>query len=372
MKLKRILAGLMAAVTAVTASVCWMSIGAGAIDIWKNYDVLKNDKKITLTLEPRQNSSTSETIIYMIPVAKSGTLHMDISSETYYVKASFVKKQVTEKSDGSTSAWDENVDNSQISVTMKEGSCFNRYNGDVNFIWDWSSRKSEGSCEFSVEPGEYYVSFTANYDEKGNEDVPFEKIKDEFGNGKITVKLTYPSNEKQNNSSNESTSFRISDLDINPIKNQAYTGKAIKPAVTVKDGDKKLVKGTDYTVSYKNNTKMGTATVTITGKGSYTGTKTLTFRIVPRKTSVSIDEASKSKAVLSWKKSSGAAGYEIWCSTNGESYTKLSTIKSAKTLTKTISKLNTQKNVYKFRVRPYAKVNGKTVYGSWSNIVSAG
>ena len=51
---------------------------------------------------------------------------------------------------------------------------------------------------------------------------------------------------------------------------------------------------------------------------------------------------------------------------------KLSAIKSAKTLTKTISKLNTQKNVYKFRIRPYAKVNGKTVYGSWSNIVSAG
>lgn len=164
----------------------------------------------------------------------------------------------------------------------------------------------------------------------------------------------------------------ISTLTFSKISNKGYTGKAIKPAVTVKDGSKKLVKGTDYTVSYKNNTKMGTATVTITGKGNYTGTKTLTFKIVPKKTSISIDEVSKSKAVLNWKKSSGAAGYEIWCSTNGESYTKLSTIKSAKTLTKTISKLNTQKNVYKFRVRPYAKVNGKTVYGSWSNIVSAG
>ena len=362
MKLKKVLAGLMAAVTAVTASVCGLSVSAGAIDIWKNYDVLKNDKKITLTLEPRQNSSTSETIVYMIPVAKSGTLHMDISSETYYVKASFVKKQVTEKSDGSTSAWEENVDNSQISVTMKEGSCFNRYNGDVNFIWDWSSRKSEGSCEFSVEPGEYYVGFTADYDEKGNEDVPFEKIKDVFGNGKITVKLTYPSNGNQSNSSNESTSIRISDLDINPIKNQNYTGKALKPSVTVKDGDKKLIKGTDYTLSYKNNTKPGKATVTITGKGNYTGTKTVTFNIVPKKVRVTA-KTSGANAVLSWKKSTGAAGYEVFCSENGGKFTRAATITTTK---------YTAANAdgCKFRVRPYVIINGKKVYGKWSNTVS--
>lgn len=164
----------------------------------------------------------------------------------------------------------------------------------------------------------------------------------------------------------------ISTLKFGKISSKSYTGKAIKPSVTVKDGDKKLVKGTDYTVSYKNNTKIGTATVIVTGKGKYSGTKELTFNIVPKKTKISIDEVSKSKAVINWKQSKCADGYEIWCSTNGESYTKLSTIKSAKTLTKTISKLNTQKNVYKFRVRPYAKVNGKTVYGSWSNIVSAG
>ena len=168
------------------------------------------------------------------------------------------------------------------------------------------------------------------------------------------------------------TSTDISSFTFSKIANKPYTGKAIKPSVTVKDGDKKLVKGTDYTVSYKNNTKIGTATVIVTGKGKYSGTKELTFNIVPKKTKISIDEVSKSKAVINWKQSKGADGYEIWCSTNGESYTKLSTIKSAKTLTKTISKLNTQKNVYKFRVRPYAKVNGKTVYGSWSNIVSAG
>ena len=98
MKLKRVLAGLMAAVTAVTASVCGMSVSAEAytnIDIWKNYEALPSGKEITLTLEPRLNESTSESKVYKIPVAKSGTFKMEISADTYYVQASFVKKQVT-------------------------------------------------------------------------------------------------------------------------------------------------------------------------------------------------------------------------------------------------------------------------------------
>lgn len=67
---------------------------------------------------------------------------------------------------------------------------------------------------------------------------------------------------------------------VSTIKDQTYTGKALKPSVTVKLNGKTLKNGTDYTVSYKNNTKVGTATVTITGKGNYTGTITKTFKIV--------------------------------------------------------------------------------------------
>lgn len=60
---------------------------------------------------------------------------------------------------------------------------------------------------------------------------------------------------------------------------KAYTGKKLKPAVTVKDGAKKLVSGTDYTVSYQDNQNVGTAIVTVKGKGNYTGTKKLKFTI---------------------------------------------------------------------------------------------
>ena len=61
--------------------------------------------------------------------------------------------------------------------------------------------------------------------------------------------------------------------------NYTYDGSAKKPTVTVKDGSKTLVSGTDYTVSYSNNTNVGTATATITCKGNYTGTKSANFTI---------------------------------------------------------------------------------------------
>ena len=59
-----------------------------------------------------------------------------------------------------------------------------------------------------------------------------------------------------------------------------YTGEALTPAVVVKDGETVLGKDTDYELAYADNTGPGTASVTVTGKGSYSGTVTKNFRIV--------------------------------------------------------------------------------------------
>lgn len=60
-----------------------------------------------------------------------------------------------------------------------------------------------------------------------------------------------------------------------------YTGSAIQPkVVSVVLGGRTLTKGTDFTVSYSNNTNIGTATVTIMGIGNYTGSLPTTFTIV--------------------------------------------------------------------------------------------
>ena len=60
-----------------------------------------------------------------------------------------------------------------------------------------------------------------------------------------------------------------------------YTGEAIKPVVRVYDKNTLLKEKTDYTISYKNNTKVGEATITVTGKGNYSGKDTATFKILP-------------------------------------------------------------------------------------------
>ena len=70
-----------------------------------------------------------------------------------------------------------------------------------------------------------------------------------------------------------------SNLTISSIAAVTYNGSAQTPTVTVKDGSTTLTSGTHYTVSYSNNTNAGTATVTVTGKGNYTGTKTANFTI---------------------------------------------------------------------------------------------
>lgn len=80
-----------------------------------------------------------------------------------------------------------------------------------------------------------------------------------------------------------SQSFTISARPVSTLKitvpSVTYNGKAQKPAVTVKFNNYTFKNGTDYTLSYKNNTKIGTATVTITGKGKLSGTRSVTFKI---------------------------------------------------------------------------------------------
>ena len=69
---------------------------------------------------------------------------------------------------------------------------------------------------------------------------------------------------------------------ISDVADQTYTGSLIAPNVTVTCNDVELVKDTDYTVSYSNNKNVGTATISITGIGDYTGTITKNFNIVAR------------------------------------------------------------------------------------------
>ena len=75
------------------------------------------------------------------------------------------------------------------------------------------------------------------------------------------------------------TGININTGTIADIPDQGYTGSAIVPDITLTVGDKVLTEGTDYTVTCTDNVNVGTATLTATGQGDYTGTLTKNFRI---------------------------------------------------------------------------------------------
>jgi hypothetical protein len=153
---------------------------------------------------------------------------------------------------------------------------------------------------------------------------------------------------------------------VSGISTKAFTGKNITQSITVKYNGKTLKKGTDYTVSYSNNKSIGTATVKITGKGSYTGTITKTFKINPAKQEIQKLTAKSKAFFVDWAQKGSATGYEIQYATNSKfTSAKKVTITNNKTDTKTISKLSGKKKYY-VRVRSYTTVKGTKYYGAWS------
>ena len=160
----------------------------------------------------------------------------------------------------------------------------------------------------------------------------------------------------------------ITKASVSGISTKAFTGKAITQNVTVKVGNTVLKNGTDYTVSYSNNKKVGKATVKITGKGKYGGVITKTFKINPAKQEIQKLTAKSKAFFVDWAQKGSATGYEIQYATNSKfTSAKKVTITNNKTDKTTVSKLSANKKYY-VRVRSYTTVKGTKYYGAWSAV----
>ena len=160
----------------------------------------------------------------------------------------------------------------------------------------------------------------------------------------------------------------ITKATVSGISTKAFTGKAITQNVTVKVGNTVLKNGTDYTVSYSNNKKVGKATVKITGKGKYGGVITKTFKINPAKQEIQKLTAKSKAFFVDWAQKGSATGYEIQYATNSKfTGAKKVAITNNKTDKTTVSKLSGNKKYY-VRVRSYTTVGGTKYYGTWSAV----
>ena len=105
----------------------------------------------------------------------------------------------------------------------------------------------------------------------------------------------------------------IADYDIELSASiMVYSGEAKMPTVVVSDDSRELIEQQDYEVRFEDNIEPGTATVTITGIGSYTGTVTRTFRIVVGKTTRGDMFNLANNVKVTWKEVPGAKYYKVY------------------------------------------------------------
>ncbi|MDE5939798.1 MAG: InlB B-repeat-containing protein [Lachnospiraceae bacterium] len=132
--------------------------------------------------------------------------------------------------------------------------------------------KSDKNKEVTLEKGMHYEVTYRNNVNAGKATVTVRGIGNYAGSRDVTFKIN---------------KCAIADKDVlgtgftveNPA-NMKYTGYALKPNVVIKDKGTTLAQGKDYKLSYKNNTKIGTASVTVQGIGNYSGSyKAISFQI---------------------------------------------------------------------------------------------
>lgn len=98
-------------------------------------------------------------------------------------------------------------------------------------------------------------------------------------------------------------------------KTRSYTGRWVKPNVTLKVGKVKLKKNRDYTLVYRNNLQIGKASVVIRGMGNFTGKKTITFKIVPQTPKIQKLKKNKKSFVITYSSGKMVHGYQMEVST---------------------------------------------------------
>ncbi len=238
----------------------------------------------------------------------------------------------------------------------------------------------------------YAKTFTlsvTSYTYDGKVKTPTVVVKD--SSGKTLKKdtdytVTYPSGRKNagtykvvitlkgNYTGSKTLSFKIIPISVSKCEialsktSYTYDGKSKIPSAMVLNHNGTKLTDSSYTVTYASGRKnVGTYKVAIKMKGNYTGTKTLTFKINPAKTTVSkLTAGKKSITVAITKKSTQVTGYQIQYSTSKTfSNATTKTISSYKTTKYTLKSLSAKKTYY-VRVRTYKTVGKTKYYSGWS------
>ena len=183
--------------------------------------------------------------------------YTDSVTRTFVVKPSTIAITTLETGKGNVVVnWDADPTAEGYQILYSTDRTFET-NSHSTTVWQ-SSGKTFVNLKNIPQPGEkYYIKMRAFVTKDGTRYGNYSSLRSKTvkgGIGKITV----------------------------PTQNYVYRARDLKPTVTVRDTDgNKLTEGKDYTYTIANCCNVGTATITVTGKGLYTGTGTKIFYVVP-------------------------------------------------------------------------------------------
>ena len=203
----------------------------------ENADTTADSFEITVTAEETKNFNKPEPQTFTVKVVEKEDAEVKIDAPTTktYGDADFTLKATTKAADNGIWSW-----TSSNEAILKIVSGANTAEPTIHVV----KADADGA------------TLTATY------------ISDAYyGTASVTIKV-----DRKN----------VTEAMIGAIDSQEYKGGAIEPVPEVKDGETTLAPGGDFKFSYSDNTKAGTATVTITGIGNYTGIAEKKFTIEPK------------------------------------------------------------------------------------------
>lgn len=237
-----------------------------------------------------------------------------------------------------------------------------------------------------------HLVITYNGVQLTSDDYSITSLRCSAGNEILGFSISY----KQNYSGTRQMTS-VKRCDLSDIPEQIFSGNAVTPKPTVKYGSATLQEGTDYVLSWADNTKTGTGSVTVTGINKYFASQTLTFKIsapaptvtptpkptntpTPKPTSTPAPAVVKLTApaikastswnscTLRWNRINNARSYILYRKTNSGKYVKLKTLNANTTAYKD-TKI-TIGNKYSYVIRASRKTSSGYIYSPTSKAVT--
>lgn len=245
-----------------------------------------------------------------------------------------------------------------------------------------------------------HLVITYNGVQLTSDDYSITSLRCSAGNEILGFSISY----KQNYSGTRQMTS-VKRCDLSDIPEQIFSGNAVTPKPTVKYGSAALQEGTDYVLSWADNTKTGTGSVTVTGINKYFASQTLTFKIsapsptvtptpkptntpTPKPTSTPAPKPSGTPApavvkltapaikastswnscTLRWNRINNARSYILYRKTNSGKYAKIKTL-NANTTSYKDTKI-TIGNKYSYVIRASRKTSSGYIYSPTSKAVT--